>query len=41
VIGKIVQIIDNDARNQRQAYLLPYADLQNLSTVFVMKGKFS
>lgn len=38
-IGKIVQIIENDARNQRQAYLLPYADFQNLSTVFVMKGK--
>lgn len=38
-IGKIIQVIDNDARNQRQAYLQPYADLENISTVFVMKGK--
>jgi len=41
MIGEIVQIIDNDARNQRQAYLKPFADIQNLSTVFVMKGKAS
>jgi rod shape-determining protein MreC len=39
LIGEIVQIIENDARNQRQAYLKPYADIQNLSTVFVMKGR--
>ncbi len=37
-IGEIVKIIDNDARNQRQAYLKPSTDLENLSTVFVMKG---
>lgn len=40
-IGKIVAVIDNDVRDQRQAYLEPYADLQNLSTVFVMKGNES
>lgn len=40
-IGKIVAVIDNDVRDQRQAYLEPYADLQNLSTVFVMKGSES
>jgi rod shape-determining protein MreC len=38
-IGKIVKIIDADSRNQRQAYLKPYVDLENLSTVFVMKGQ--
>ncbi len=38
-IGKIVAVIDKDARNQRQAHLQPYADLENLTTVFVMKGK--
>jgi len=37
-IGKIVAVKDNDARDQRQAYLEPYADLQILTTVFVMKG---
>jgi rod shape-determining protein MreC len=41
LIGKIVKVIDNDARNQRQAYLQPYADLENLNTVFVMKGSES
>ncbi len=40
-IGKIVRIINKDARDQRQAYLQPYADLQNLTTVFIMKGKTS
>lgn len=40
-IGKIVAVIDNDVRDQRQAYLEPYADLQNLTTVFVMKGSES
>jgi rod shape-determining protein MreC len=40
-IGKIVKIIDKSARDQRQAYLQPYADLQNLTTVFIMKGKSS
>ena len=39
MIGEIVQIIDNDARNQRRAYLKPFADIENLNTVFVMKGK--
>jgi rod shape-determining protein MreC len=41
LIGKIVRVIDNDARNQRQAYLQPYADLESLNTVFVMKGRES
>ena len=40
-IGKIVAVIDNDVRDQRQAYLEPYADLENLTTVFVMKGNES
>ena len=40
-IGTIVAVIDNDAVNQRQAWLKPAADLQNLNTVFVMKGNLS
>lgn len=40
-IGRIVRLLDNDARNQRQAHLQPYADLENVHTVFVMKGKES
>jgi len=40
-IGKVVKIIDKESRDQRQAYLQPYADIQNLTTVFVMKGKTS
>lgn len=40
-IGRIVRILDSAARNQRRAYLEPYADLENVATVFVMKGKLS
>lgn len=38
-IGTIVSISDKDTREQRSAILKPYADLENLSTVFVMRGK--
>ena len=37
-IGRIAAIIDQDERNQRQAYLQPYADLESLSTVFILIG---
>jgi rod shape-determining protein MreC len=40
-IGKIVSVIENDSQRQRQAYLKPYADLENLATVFVLVGKNS
>jgi rod shape-determining protein MreC len=39
VIGEIVQIRDSDVSLQRQAVLRPAAELQNLSVVFVMKGR--
>ncbi|MGI6325427.1 MAG: rod shape-determining protein MreC [Saccharofermentanales bacterium] len=38
-IGRIVQVLENDDRNQRQAYLQPYVDLENIQTVFVMKAE--
>jgi rod shape-determining protein MreC len=38
-IGKVVKVIDNEARNLREAYVEPYADLQNLTAVFILKGK--
>ena len=37
-IGRIVQVLENADRNQRQAYLQPYVDLENIQTVFVMKA---
>ena len=38
-IGTIVSIKDTETSDQRTAVLQPYADLENLSTVFVMRGK--
>ncbi|MEA4888207.1 MAG: rod shape-determining protein MreC [Clostridiaceae bacterium] len=38
-IGKVVSISDEETKDQRRAILQPYADLENLTTVFVMKGK--
>jgi rod shape-determining protein MreC len=38
-IGRIAQILEGDRSGERRAYLEPYADLQNLTTVFVLKGK--
>lgn len=40
-IGRVLSITDADNRSQRQAILQPYADLENMTTVFVMKGKDS
>ncbi len=38
-IGRVVNVIEADARDQRQAWLEPYAQLDELETVFVMIGR--
>ena len=38
-IGKVVNVLEADARDQRQAWLEPYAKLDELETVFVMLGR--
>lgn len=38
-IGQVVEVRDSGARQNRIAILKPYADLENLETVFIMKGK--
>lgn len=38
-IGKVIEVRDSGTRQNRIAILKPYADLENLETVFIMKGK--
>lgn len=38
-IGRITRVIEADSRDLRTAWLEPYADLEELSTVFVMTGR--
>lgn len=38
-IGKITRIVEQESGNERTAYLQPYADLQNLTTLFILKGR--
>jgi rod shape-determining protein MreC len=38
-IGRVVQVISADSRTERKAYVQPYADLQDLTAVFILKGK--
>lgn len=40
-IGVVTRIVEQEFGSQRTAYLQPYADLQNLSTLFILKGKDS
>lgn len=38
-IGKVVEVRDAGTRQIRTAILKPYVDLENLETIFIMKGK--
>ncbi len=38
-IGKVTEVRDSGSRQTRMAILQPYIDLENIETVFIMKGK--
>ncbi len=38
VIGKVLSVQETETRTQRQALIEPYAELDQLTTVFIMKG---
>lgn len=38
-IGVVTEVVDSGTRQNRTAILKPYIDLENVETVFVMKGK--